>query len=436
MTTPTASFGTRCIMSAIVGLLTNAALSQEFDIYVSDAGNFDSPPWQILKFDQDGGNPEVFISDNLSWPQDIVFLEDDNTVLISNLNSNRINRHNADTGAFIDTFATSASGPTRMKIGPDNRLYVLQWTGNGRVKRFELDGTPVDDFTSVGVSQSIGLDWDSDGNLYVASFNQASVRRFDPQGNDLGVFISSNLQGPTNVWFDNSGSLLVADWSGGAVRRFNADGSFAGNFITGLSQPEGIDFLPDGNLIIGNGGTGSVRVYDPDGGFVETRVASGAGGLLQPNAVVLRPTGSGSDFVINAGLNDAWLNLETAGQGFLITVFPDLGQVFLAWFTYEVQRPAQDDAQLGESGHRWLTAQGPFEGNTANLTLFVTRGGIFDAGQPTPTTDSDGTLTLAFSDCTQGQVSYRIDSLGLSGEIPIQRIASDNVAMCEALQPE
>ena len=36
--------------------------------------------------------------------------------------------------------------------------------GNGKVKRYELDGTFVDDFTSVGVSQSIGIDWDSNGN--------------------------------------------------------------------------------------------------------------------------------------------------------------------------------------------------------------------------------------------------------------------------------
>lgn len=30
-------------------------------------------------------------------------------------------------------------------------------------------------------------------------------------------------------------------------------------------------------------------------------------------------------FVINAGLNDAWFNPETDGQGFFISVFPGLG---------------------------------------------------------------------------------------------------------------
>ena len=30
------------------------ALAQDFDLYVSDAPNFGMPPWQILKYDQNG----------------------------------------------------------------------------------------------------------------------------------------------------------------------------------------------------------------------------------------------------------------------------------------------------------------------------------------------------------------------------------------------
>lgn len=49
--------------------------AQTGKIYVSDAGNFNFPPWQILKFDENGENGEVFISDHLAWPQDIFFLK-------------------------------------------------------------------------------------------------------------------------------------------------------------------------------------------------------------------------------------------------------------------------------------------------------------------------------------------------------------------------
>jgi hypothetical protein len=139
---------------------------------------------------------------------------------------------------------------------------------------------------------------------------------------------------------------------------------------------------------------------------------------------------------INAGLNDAWYNPATNGQGFLISVFPEIRQMFVAWFTYDTERPPEDvSAMLGEPGHRWMTAQGPYEGDTANLTIFVTEGGVFDAAEPEATTDpvGDGTITIEFTDCANGLVSYEITSLGISGEIPIQRIALDNISLCEIL---
>jgi len=141
-------------------------------------------------------------------------------------------------------------------------------------------------------------------------------------------------------------------------------------------------------------------------------------------------------FKINAGLNDSWFNLATAGQGFLITVFPDRKEVFLAWFTFDTERPPEDvTAMLGEPGHRWLTAQGLYDGDTANLTIFVTEGGVFDAAAPIAETDlaGDGTITIEFADCTEGLVNYEITSLDISGVIPIQRISPDNVALCETL---
>ncbi len=143
-----------------------------------------------------------------------------------------------------------------------------------------------------------------------------------------------------------------------------------------------------------------------------------------------------SEFTINAGLNDAWYNPATQGQGFLFTVFPDIRQMFLAWFTFDTERPPEDViAMLGEPGHRWLTAQGIYEGGTATLTIYLTEGGVFDAAVPAASTDptGDGAMTIEFADCTQGLINYEITSLGISGEIPIQRLTPDNVALCEAL---
>jgi hypothetical protein len=412
--------------------LPATAFGQAVEIYVSDAGNFQNPPWQILKFDANGNNPEVFITQNLDWPQDILFLEAQDVVLVSNLNSGRIDRYNARTGAFISVFANNISGPTRMKIGPDGLLYVLQWTGLGRVLRYQLNGAFVDEFTEMGVAQAIGLDWDAAGRLYVASYSGGSVRRFDTDGADMGLFIGANLAGPTNIEFTVSGDLLVSDYDAGSIKRFAADAVYEGIFIGGLASPEGIAQLPGGDLLIGNGGTRAVKRYTPAGVFVEDFVASGAGGLLLPNAVVVRRV----PFQINAGIADAWYDPATDGQGFLITVFPDIEQIFLAWFTYDTQRPPEDvEAHLGEPGHRWLTAQGPYTDDTAELTLHLTAGGVFDAANPPATTDPQGygTLTLQFADCENAVATYEIPSLNRSGQIPLQRITDARVALCQSL---
>jgi len=140
-------------------------------------------------------------------------------------------------------------------------------------------------------------------------------------------------------------------------------------------------------------------------------------------------------FLINAGLNDAWFNPVTAGQGFFISIYPGIKKVFLAWFTYDVERPpASVTALLGEPGHRWLTAFGDYVDDTAELVIELTQGGVFDQTNPKAVTENGyGTMTLEFADCREGLISYDIPSLGLSGEIPIRRIAEDNVELCEDL---
>ncbi len=146
---------------------------------------------------------------------------------------------------------------------------------------------------------------------------------------------------------------------------------------------------------------------------------------------------SSADFRINAGLNDAWYYPDTAGQGFFIAVFPDLGVVSLAWFTFDTELPPIDAiANLGDPGHRWLTAVGPIDGNRASMPITLTTGGIFDTPTDVQYTDvpgSDGTLVLSFESCSSGTVEYDIPAINRTGTIPIQRVANDNIALCEAL---
>lgn len=139
-------------------------------------------------------------------------------------------------------------------------------------------------------------------------------------------------------------------------------------------------------------------------------------------------------FRINEGLNGAWYEPATSGQGFLINILPDSGTVFVAWFTYEVERPdGSIGATIGEPGHRWYTAFGAFQGAEAMLELYLTEGGIFDASPPSPESFPAGTLLLQFANCSEGTATYVLPGAGRQGSIPIQRVALDNMPLCESL---
>jgi hypothetical protein len=148
----------------------------------------------------------------------------------------------------------------------------------------------------------------------------------------------------------------------------------------------------------------------------------------------------GAEFALNAGLNDAWYNPETDGQGFFITVFPDLGAVSLAWFTYDTELPAEDaTANLGDPGHRWLTAVGPIEGNQVVMEIEMTSGGLFDTSTVIDRTDppgSAGTIILTFTSCNSATIEYDIPSIKGQGIVPIRRVANDNIVICEALSKD
>lgn len=143
-----------------------------------------------------------------------------------------------------------------------------------------------------------------------------------------------------------------------------------------------------------------------------------------------------TEFIINVGLNDAWHNQVTNGQGFFITVLPKLNFILLAWFTYDTELPPEEaTANLGDPGHRWLTAVGPIEGGTAVMTVEIASGGLFDTGGGV-TRVEDGTITLQFENCNEGTAIYNIPSIDADGVVPIVRVARDNVSLCRTLLTE
>lgn len=319
-------------MFLIVNILETEA--QKY-YYISDAGNFQQGgPYQILRYNEDGSNGKVFIKDGLEWPQDILFLNNKNQVLVSNLKSNSVDAFDSATGELLGRFISGIEGPTRMRVGKDGMLYILQWRGDGKVKKYDLNGNFVDNATQTGIVTSIGFDWDKNDDLYVSSYNGRFIERFDKTGKSKGKFISTGLFGPTNIQFDQEGNLVVLDYNRGRVLLYDKDGKLIKTLITGAPQCEGIHLTPDGNFVIGT--AASVRIYDKNNTIQKYLVPTGEHGLLNPNAVVYRdmstlnakdqPQKTDTDFLKYIGENKyiASSNLEILSN---VTIYNYEGKV-------------------------------------------------------------------------------------------------------------
>ena len=129
---------------------------------------------------------------------------------------------------------------------------------------------------------------------------------------------------------------------------------------------------------------------------------------------------------INAGMDGAWFDPDTSGQGYFIDAHPDPeggNFIFVSWFTYGDETA---------SGQRWLTAQGSFEGSVAEIDVFETTGGSFDDPQPVSTTKV-GAMSLDFTDCSNAQLTYSLPADPAVGDIAITRVIPGSQALCEEL---
>ncbi len=305
--------------------------------------------------------------------------------------------------------------------------------GNNVIYRIDATTQQTTVFAQGGsLSCPNGMTADEDDNLYAVNFNNGVISRIDPQANITAIAQTPGGSfrpggGNGHVEFGN-GVLYVLSNASGQLYQVTLDGQLtviAGDGTRGhvdgpaleasFQMPNGIDLSPDGK-----------RIY-----LNESELTTG-GQLtsnypLTPNrlrVVILEE--ADPPFQINVGLSGGWFEQETAGQGLMLDINEDQALVFGAWFTYE---PGQA-TKLGDMNHRWLTLQGNYADDTADLTIFATSGGVFD-DPATTSTEAVGSATLSFSDCDSATLSYTIDSDSLSGEIALQRLIDSD--LCEQL---
>jgi len=266
-----------------------------------------------------------------------------------------------------------------------------------------------------------------DGVLPPYDFNVGEYRQGDPVGDitefdDCGSTVY-NVSDPFKVW--RSGAHHLAD-VGVALT------SMSSNYVD-----SSITFY-DGPFDPARPADNRIATLD-DGGFIDLRKEVEYRVVTQPFCDNLADRGEwffillpSEPVFLNHGLSGAWSNKDTSGQGIFLEIFEQIRFVFMAWFTYDTSLPEEGISyQVGDPGHRWLTAEGSYAtgSGSATLTAVLTTGGLFDnpaAVNRVP----EGTISLEFEDCHSGTMTYNLTSANVSGSFSISRVAEDNAPQC------
>jgi sugar lactone lactonase YvrE len=233
------------------------------------------------------GIPAVRARLNYAWG---VGTDAQGNLYIADSNNNRVRRVDRSgviatvAGNGVDAFAgdtgpagdASLSGPQGVATDTDGNLYIAD-TFNSRIRKVDRRGV----ITTVagngeyrfsgdgGPATQAGLDpWavaaDTEGNLYIADFNNSRIRRVDRSGvittvagsvpgaflaqhgpgtslGDGGPATQASLNYPIGVVTDTAGNLYIADYGNSRVRKVDRSG-----VITTVAGNGDADFSGDG----------------------------------------------------------------------------------------------------------------------------------------------------------------------------------------------
>jgi DNA-binding beta-propeller fold protein YncE len=247
-------------------------------------------------------------SGGLDEPRGFIFAGNDLYMASANKETSSILRYNAQTGAFINVFATGSTlrHPYAIAFSPVNGNLLAANQDNNSIAQFDgQTGKPVGSGYFVpdgagGLNAPRAMIFGPDNNLYVASRDTNSVLRFNgTTGAAMGAFVgegSAGLSKPIQIVFGPDGNLYVGSSGNDEVLRYNGSGEpLSGNpFIDGnqpsgggLKAPSGIAFGPtDGNLYVASRKTSEILEYDgKTGAFIKVFIAQGVGDLDTPEYI-------------------------------------------------------------------------------------------------------------------------------------------------------
>jgi sugar lactone lactonase YvrE len=251
-------------------VLATPLTAHAMTLFVADLNLADTNASRILRYD--GTSTTTFI-DSVVGASGIAE-GPDGLLYVTSYSSGTIDRYDAQTGAFVDTFVSGLGLNNQVfspRFAPNGNLYVAEYT-TGVVAYFDRSGHPLGSFTA-GSSYPLGLAFGPDGNLYVGDYgengllNPVTISKYGLDGTPIAQPFAGGQHGIRgfDIAFGPDGNLYATAYNNNWVSEYNGTtGAFIGNPLAGSvpNYPAGLAWGPDGNFYVGFQSGAGVYRYD------------------------------------------------------------------------------------------------------------------------------------------------------------------------------
>lgn len=256
-----------------VGFMDGVDVGPDGYVYVTDANV------GVSIYAAADGSPVASIAHaDLLGPTDVQ-VGPDGTVYVTDDWSNDKVFVFSSAGELIAKFGEAGNGPGQfgtfspysLAVSPDGEIYVLDENETDaeesftRVQVFSAEGTYLREFSlDDEYSDTEGMDFGPDGNLYVVDWSDSLILKVAPDGVLLGSLGDEALSGvsPVDIAIDQAGNFYIGlDWSQNCVMKLDSSGNMIAQFGTRTEDndkpwPEGmcdsvngIAVTPDGSRV-------------------------------------------------------------------------------------------------------------------------------------------------------------------------------------------
>ncbi|MEP4076253.1 hypothetical protein [Haloferula sp.] len=237
----------------------------------------------------------------------------------------------------------------------DSAIYVASYdSGDSKIEKYGLDGsydsTFTPDFTSI-----VGMDCDSDGNLYLYDHELRLLQSFDPSGTQRwstgstgagdGQFGSFDrpLRSSSSLTIDDEGDVYVVDPGNDRIQVFNSQGVFLRSWEIGepLSSSlngrgYGVDVIDD-QVVVVDGALGETRfqIFSRTGEFQKTDTSFSAARILlegMPDGLMLINNTGGARSLLDLTLGIRPIEIEVGNiqvAASLDAAFTEIGDLWM-----------------------------------------------------------------------------------------------------------